>query len=69
MRRPRVITIPGGHRVVPYAVKCQRVGCRRRCRGYLTIHPGHLGGGAFYNKRGTLLADLRNQHYACPEHR
>lgn len=37
-------------------------------RGYLTVHRSHLGGGAFYNKRGTLLADLRDVHFVCSRH-
>lgn len=64
----RVITLPNGVKAVAFAVKCYRPGCRRVKRGYLTIHRSHLGGGAFYDKRGNLLADLRNQNYACREH-
>jgi len=67
-KRRMAITLPNGQRVVPYTVKCYRVGCRRRCRGYLTVHRSELGGGAFYNRRGTLLADLRDQDYVCREH-
>jgi len=66
--RIKPITLPGGQQAVPYSVKCYRPGCRRRKHGYLTIHRSHLGGGAFYNKRGELLADLREQNFACPEH-
>jgi hypothetical protein len=62
---PEVLTLPGGQQVVPYTVKCYRPGCSRRKHGYLTIY---RGGGAFYNRRGKLLADLREQDFACPEH-
>ena len=52
----------------PYTLKCYSPGCPRRKRGYLTVQRSHLGGGAFYNKRGQLLADLREVHFACREH-
>jgi hypothetical protein len=68
MKKARVLTLPGGQKVVPYRVKCHRSGCHRVKSGYLTIHRSHLGGGAFYNKRGKLLADLREQNFVCHEH-
>jgi hypothetical protein len=65
--KPMVI-LPGGHKTRPHTVKCYRQGCRRVKRGYLTAHRSELGGGAFYDKRGRLLADLREQDFACKEH-
>ena len=64
----KVITLPNGVEARPYRVKCYRPGCRRTKSGYLTTHRSHLGGGAFYDKRGKLLADLRQVDFACPEH-
>ena len=63
-----LITLPNGVLAKPCSVKCYRPGCRRTKHGYLTIHRSHLGGGAFYDKRGNLLADLREVNFACPEH-
>lgn len=62
------LILPGGHEVTPHILKCHIPGCRRRKYGYLTVHRSHLGGGAFYNKRGELLADLRERHFVCSEH-
>jgi hypothetical protein len=62
------ITLPGGVKAAPYNLKCHIPGCRRRKHGYLTVHRSHLGGGAFYDKRGNLLADLRERHFVCSEH-
>jgi hypothetical protein len=67
-KEPQELTLPGGVRAFPHTVKCYRPGCRRVKRGYLTVHRSELGGGAFYNKRGTLLADLRETDFACTEH-
>lgn len=65
---PKTITLPGNKPVRPYTVKCHIPGCRRVKRGYLTTQRSHLGGGAFYDKRGKLLADLREVHFVCNEH-
>ncbi len=65
MKQRAVITLPNGIKACAYSVKCYRPGCRRRKHGFLTIN-GH--GGDFYDKRGTLLADLRQVDFACPEH-
>ena len=68
-RKVPVIIIGDGLEVAPYSVKCRVTGCRKRVRGYLTVKSSHLGGGAFYNKKGELLADLRNSQFVCPDHR
>jgi hypothetical protein len=64
----KTLTLAGGHKVVPHVLRCHIPGCTRRKSGYLTIERSHLGGGAFYNKRGDLLADLREVHFVCKEH-
>ena len=66
MRRAPIVTLPGGQRARPVTVKCYRVGCRRRRRGYLAVE--RSPGGLLYNARGECIADLREQDYACREH-
>ena len=68
MRSKKPILLSGEVMARPHVVKCHIVGCRRVKRGYLTTHRSNLGGGAFYDKRGKLLADLREVHFVCNEH-
>lgn len=68
MAKTVTVTLPGGVRVRPHVLKCHIPGCRRVKRGYLTVQRSHLGGGAFYDKSGRLLADLREVHFVCKEH-
>lgn len=58
--------LPGGVVATPYSVKCYATGCRRVKRGYLTTD--RSPGGAFYDKRGNKLADLREQEFCCSDH-
>lgn len=62
------ITLPNGVVAKPHSVKCYRPACRRVKRGWLTTRRTDHGGGAFYDKRGALLADLREVEFACNEH-
>ena len=64
----KVITLPNGIKATPHVIPCYRPGCTRRKTGYLTTHSSNLGGGAFYDKKGNLLADLREVNFACSEH-
>ncbi len=68
MAKTKTVTLPGGIPARPHVLKCHIHGCRRTKSGYLTTQRSHLGGGAFYDKRGNLLADLREVHFVCKEH-
>lgn len=63
-----LVTLPNGEIVKPFSVKCDIPGCTRRKSGYLTIHRSNLGGGAFYDRRGNLLCDLRDRFFVCRRH-
>lgn len=60
-----VVALRDGQAAIPWTVKCNVTGCRRVKRGYLTES---YGNGAFYDKRGALLADLREKVFVCGEH-
>jgi hypothetical protein len=64
----KAITLPNGCKVVPHVLKCAISGCRRLKRGFLTAHRSDHGGGAFYDKQGKLLADLREVDFVCSRH-
>lgn len=61
----KAVALNNGIIAVPFRVKCLKTGCKHYKHGYLTEG---AGGGAFYNKKGDFLADLRDKLFACTEH-
>lgn len=62
----QIVTLPGGIEAVPHRLKCAISGCRKNMGGYLGTDQSP--GGRFYNKKGELLADLREVDFVCTRH-
>lgn len=58
------VRFAGGVEARAHNVKCYRCGCKKRKSGYLSTS----GEGQFYDRAGRLLANLRDQDFACSEH-